>query len=76
MKNYEVKIITPSTEEPEEKAPAPREVFRSVIGWVLAAVLVLIVPTAVLCGDPGKIIAITVAILGVAGVFTYVICTN
>lgn len=54
----------------------PKETFFSAIGWVLAAVLILIVPTAILCGEPRKAIIIAIAVLGMAAVFTYIACTG
>lgn len=66
-------------EKAVENFPAerdPKETFFSAIGWVLAAVLILIVPTAILCGEPRKVIIIAIAVLGMAAVFTYIACTG
>lgn len=62
--------------EPEETKPTPKELFFSCIGWVIAAVLVLTVPTAILCGDPGKVIVIAIGVLSMAAVFTFIACTG
>lgn len=65
-----------SGENSEEAKPTPRELFFSCIGWVIAAVLVLIIPTAILCGDPGKVILIVIFVLLMAAVFTFIACTG
>lgn len=65
-----------SNQEPEAAEHSPKDLFRSCIGWVVAAVLVLLVPTAILCGDPGKAIVIALFVLFMAAVFTFIACTG
>ena len=69
-------IRTPDPEEPRKSVPSPGEIFGQVIGWVVAAVLVTIVPVLILCREPGKILAIVGSILGIAIVYTIITCTG
>lgn len=63
------------TDEPEER-PSPGEIFRSVIGWAVAAVLVIIIPVIILCGEPAKVIGIIGAVCSITGIFTFIACTG
>ncbi len=69
-------VISEMPEKPKEQRPTPGELFCSVIGWIIAAVLVIIVPTAILCGEPAKVIGIAAAVLVMAAIFTFVACTG
>ena len=61
--------------EPEKK-PTPREIFLSVVGWAVAAVLAIIIPVIILYGEPAKVIGIIGAVCSITGIFTLIACTG
>lgn len=69
-------IRTPEPEKPRDPLPSPGETFREAIGWVIAAVLVLIVPVLIVCRDHIRILAVVGSVLGIAIVYTIVACTG
>ena len=74
--NGRIVIHTPDPEKQQEPKPSPGELFRQAIGWVVAAVLVLVVPVLIVCRDPIRILAVVGSVLGIAIVYTIVACTG
>ena len=68
--------INDQNQKEPEKKPTPGEIFRSAIGWALAAVLVIAIPTAILCREWGKIALIVMFSVGFAAVVMTVACTG
>lgn len=69
------KILDGDQSKPEPK-PTPGEIFRSVVGWAVAAVLVIVIPTAILCRDWWKVVLIFALVSGFAAIATTIACTG
>lgn len=67
--DYDKLLRSLMTTEPEpEPEPTPKESFREVLPWVLAPLLVIIVPTLILCREPDKVLAIVASMIIVGGI--------
>ena len=63
-----------ATNEQKDQEPAAKEKCLSVLPWILADILLFIIPTAILCKDLQKVLVIAFAILGVCTVYTFIAC--
>ena len=60
--------------EKKDQKPTTKEKFFSVLPWILADILLFIIPTAILCKDLQKVLVIAFTILGVCAVYTFIAC--